>query len=104
MKFVVDLWLDGYEDEEEMKKACIELIQESLDFSASSVSVEVYIPPTLRSELEAGATQVEDQEQECVCGHTLEGHTTMLEDNICTGVGCKCTQFRPKYLPGARKK
>ena len=44
-----------------------------------------------------------DQEQECVCGHTLEGHTTILEDNFCTGVGCECTQFHPKYLPGAGK-
>lgn len=42
MKFLVDLSLDGYKDEEEMKKACVEFIQESLDFSASSVSVEVY--------------------------------------------------------------
>lgn len=42
MKFIVDLWLDGYNNDDEMEKACIEFIQESLDFSASSVSVEVY--------------------------------------------------------------
>jgi hypothetical protein len=42
MKFIVDLWLDGYDSDEEMEKACIEFIQEALDFSASSVSVEVY--------------------------------------------------------------
>lgn len=38
-KFVVDLWLDGYEDEEEHAKACEEFIAESLNFSASSVRV-----------------------------------------------------------------
>lgn len=42
MKFIVDLWLDGYDNEEDMKQACIEFIQDALDFSASSVSVEVY--------------------------------------------------------------
>ncbi len=38
-KFIVELWLDGYEDEEEMAKACEEFIHEQLDFSASSVKV-----------------------------------------------------------------
>lgn len=37
-RFLVDLWLDGYEDEEAMNKACIDFIEDSLDFSASSVS------------------------------------------------------------------
>ena len=49
MKFVVDLWLDGYDSEEEMKQACLEFIRESLDFSASSVSVEVTRRPTQRA-------------------------------------------------------
>ena len=40
MKFVVDLWLDGYETEEEQEAACLEYIKEALDFSASSVKVE----------------------------------------------------------------
>lgn len=39
-KFIVDLWLDGYNSEEEMTKACEEFIKDQLDFSASSVSVE----------------------------------------------------------------
>ena len=47
MKFIVDLWLDGYDSEEDMEKACIEFIKESLDFSASSVSVEVFRPTPL---------------------------------------------------------
>lgn len=42
MKFIVDLELDGYESEEEMKMACIEFIKDQLDFSASSVTVEVF--------------------------------------------------------------
>lgn len=37
--FVIDLYLDGYDTEEEMEKACVEFIKESLDFSASSVDV-----------------------------------------------------------------
>jgi len=38
-KLLVELWLDGYETEEEMKKACVVFIKEQLDFSASSVKV-----------------------------------------------------------------
>ena len=38
-KFLVDLWLDGYETEEEMDNACMEFIRDQLNFSASSVSV-----------------------------------------------------------------
>ena len=38
-KFIVDLWLDGYEDEEEMEAACEEFIYEQLNFSASSVKI-----------------------------------------------------------------
>jgi len=41
-KFIVDLDLDGYDTEEEMIEACMELIYEQLNFSASSVSVEKY--------------------------------------------------------------
>ena len=36
-KYLLDLDLDGYEDEEERKKACDVFIEEQLDFSASSV-------------------------------------------------------------------
>lgn len=39
-KYLLDLWLDGYNSEEEEKKACDEFIQDQLDFSASSVHVE----------------------------------------------------------------
>jgi hypothetical protein len=38
-KFIVDLWLDGYDSEEEHAAACKEFIYESLNFSASSVKV-----------------------------------------------------------------
>ena len=38
-KFIVDLWLDGYDSEEEMKAACKEFIYEQLNFSASSVTI-----------------------------------------------------------------
>lgn len=41
-KFIVELELDGYESEEDMKQACLEFIQEQLDFSGSYVRVEKY--------------------------------------------------------------
>lgn len=39
MKFIVDLWLDGYDTEEEMEEECIQFIEEQLYYSASSVKV-----------------------------------------------------------------
>jgi hypothetical protein len=38
-RFVVDLWLDGYEDDEEMARACEEFIREQLSFAGSGVNV-----------------------------------------------------------------
>jgi len=38
-RFIVDLWLDGYESEEEMKEACAEFIYEQLNFAGSGVTV-----------------------------------------------------------------
>jgi hypothetical protein len=38
-KFLVDLWLDGYESEEEMKEACKTFIDEQLNMTASSVKI-----------------------------------------------------------------
>jgi hypothetical protein len=38
-RFIVDLWLDGYETEEEMEAACEEFIYDQLNFTASSVKV-----------------------------------------------------------------
>lgn len=38
-RFVIDLWLDGYEDDEEMARACEEFIQEQLDFAGSGVKI-----------------------------------------------------------------
>jgi hypothetical protein len=45
-KFIVDLWLDGYETEEEMEDACVEFIYEQLNMTASSVSIKE-IPSSL---------------------------------------------------------
>jgi len=39
-RFIVDLWLDGYETEEEMIQACEEFIYEQLNFAGSSVHIE----------------------------------------------------------------
>ncbi len=38
-KFIVDLWLDGYDTEEEMEKACAEFIYDQLNFAGSGVTV-----------------------------------------------------------------
>ena len=38
-RFIVDLWLDGYETKEEMEAACEEFIYEQLNFTASSVTI-----------------------------------------------------------------
>lgn len=38
-KFIVDLWLDGYETEEEMEEACEVFIYNQLNFTASSVKI-----------------------------------------------------------------
>jgi hypothetical protein len=38
-KYIVDLWLDGYETEEEGDAACDEFIYEQLNMTASSVKV-----------------------------------------------------------------
>ena len=39
-RFIVDLWLDGYDTEEEMIDACEEFIYEQLNFSVSNVKIE----------------------------------------------------------------
>ena len=38
-KFIVDLWLDGYDNEADMRKACEEFIYEQLNMTASSVKI-----------------------------------------------------------------
>lgn len=40
-RFIVDLWLDGYDTEEEMNDACEEFIYEQLNFTASSVKIQM---------------------------------------------------------------
>lgn len=40
-RFIVDLWLDGYDTEEEMIDACKEFIYEQLNFTASCVKIEM---------------------------------------------------------------
>lgn len=38
-KFIIDVWMDGYESEEEMIKACPDFIYEALDSAGTSVSI-----------------------------------------------------------------
>lgn len=46
-KFIVELWLDGYEAKEQ-EEACRKFIKEQLDFTASSVKIENYPEPTAK--------------------------------------------------------
>ena len=39
MNFIVELYLDGYDTEEEMNVACREFIYEQLNFAASGVTI-----------------------------------------------------------------
>jgi hypothetical protein len=39
-KFIVDLWLDGYNDDDSELEACKAFLEDQLDFSASSVTIE----------------------------------------------------------------
>ena len=36
---LIDLWMDGYETDEEHKQACIEYVKEQLDSTAISVKI-----------------------------------------------------------------
>jgi len=42
--FKVELWLDGYDSEEEMIAACKEFIYDQLNFAGSGVSIELMEP------------------------------------------------------------
>lgn len=39
---IVDLWLDGYDSEEEMEDDCVEFIKDQLDFCASYVQANPF--------------------------------------------------------------
>ena len=39
-RFIIELWMDGYETEKEMEEACEEFIYDQLNFSASSVQIK----------------------------------------------------------------
>lgn len=39
MKMLIEMWMDGYENEEEMCKACVEYVPEQLDATAISCTV-----------------------------------------------------------------
>ena len=41
-KYIVELWLDGYNSEEETAKACREFIYDQLNMTASSVTITEY--------------------------------------------------------------
>jgi hypothetical protein len=42
MKLLIDIHLDGYETKEEHDKACLEFVEEQLNFTASYIKVLPY--------------------------------------------------------------
>lgn len=80
-KFIVDLWLDGYETEEEANAAAKEFIDDQLNFSGSSVQIQEPTPC-------ANCERLEDQlyhesrkapEVEYKLGHEIEVLKKQLE-------------------------
>lgn len=39
MKMLIDLWMDGYDNDKQMKDACIAYVQDQLDSTGTSVKV-----------------------------------------------------------------
>jgi len=62
-KFIVDLWLDGYETEEAMAAACEQFIYDQLNFSGSGVKVmKIPSPDDIAKELVNVQTTKEHKE------------------------------------------
>lgn len=74
-KFIIDLWLDGYENEEEMKDACFEFIDDQLNMTASSIKMIGQIKEQEESKdtfiLYGGPQEV--VEKQLVCEHNWFG-------------------------------
>jgi hypothetical protein len=63
-KFIVDLWLDGYETEEEMANACEQFIYDQLNFSGSGVKImKIPSPENIAKELVNVQTSKKDNEE-----------------------------------------
>jgi len=63
-KFIVDLWLDGYETEEKMAEACEQFIYDQLNFSGSGVKImKIPSPENIAKELVNVQTSKKDDEE-----------------------------------------
>ena len=91
-KFTLDLYLDGYETEEEMIEACKEFIYSQLNFTASSVSNIKHIPEDTDKELtwELYAIHVPGKKSWWVQGH--------LKKMPCIPYLWKSKQSAEKYM------
>ena len=38
-RFIIEVWMDGYDSKEEMEEACVTWIEEQLDSSGTSVKI-----------------------------------------------------------------
>jgi hypothetical protein len=62
-KFIVDLWLDGYETEEAMAEACEQFIYDQLNFSGSGVKImKIPSPDDIAKQLVNVQTTKENKE------------------------------------------
>ena len=43
-RFILDMWMDGYDTEEEMVDACLAFIDDQLNFSASDAKARLVKP------------------------------------------------------------
>jgi hypothetical protein len=63
-KFIVDLWLDGYETEAAMAEACEQFIYDQLNFSGSSVEImKIPLPDDIAKQLINVQTIKEDKDK-----------------------------------------
>jgi hypothetical protein len=76
-KYLVDLWIDGYNTEEEMEDACEEFLYEQLNMTASSVKIEKCSDDVLDEEMEGIIEELEryiklsDDEVSESCKHLI---------------------------------
>lgn len=75
-KYLVDLWLDGYNSEDEVKEACDDFIREQLDFSISKFHVESL------EEIKEGPTVEQLSDLWKICKKFLNKHKPSCPESI----------------------
>lgn len=79
-KFIVEMWLDGYEKKEDMDTACMEFIQEELNMASSGVTV---------TQMPEEKPVVVDDDAEDSPYWNIEGVIADIEYGVANDVGIK---------------